>query len=63
MTGTNPGAGFGDNILSLALSLTYCETVGKLVTIPCPNSIYLVGLLKQLNKLLPKKKKKERKSL
>ena len=26
-TGTNPGAGFGDNILSLALSLTYCETV------------------------------------
>lgn len=27
MTGTNPGAGFGDNVLSLALSLTYCETM------------------------------------
>ena len=29
----------------------------KLVTIPCPNSIYPLGLLKQLNEFLPKKKK------
>ena len=29
----------------------------KLVTISCPNSIYPLGLLKQLNEFLPKKKK------